>query len=80
MSFLKSVEQDYDVSVIKYEEYPEDVASIFSTDFIELFAQILYELAAYPFLYFQHFKNVVYLTGFLFSERRDEVHEIILVG
>lgn len=31
--------------------------------------QILYELAAYPFLYFQHIKNVVYLTGFLFSER-----------
>lgn len=64
----------------KYEEYPEDIASIFSTDLIELFTQILHELAAYPFLYFQHIKNIVYLTGFLFFEGRDEVRKIILVG
>lgn len=74
VSFLKSVEQDYDVPVIKYEEYPEDIASIFSTDLIELFTQILYELAAYPFLYFQHIKNIVYLTGFLFL--RDEMKSV----
>ena len=76
---METIEQNNDFAFIKYEEYTEDVPSIFGTQFIKTVSNEFYEFLGKPILSLEQEKPILYLLLLLFFQGTHECLKVTAV-
>ena len=76
---LESNEEHYYVPIVEDEEYTEDVAAMFGTEFKNLVTQVFDEFGIDSLLCLQHINDIEPFTGFGIAKSVNEVFEVVFV-